>query len=145
MPATARLGPWLGSCAAILVSLLILGSYAGYRAQRLLEQQRISLDWQQLSLSPRGLRLEGFSLQQQGDSGHLQLLGSRLQLYWLASEGPRYRLVLEDPLLDWQAGQSAADQPAGDLRALLERLGTALPWLPRRIELRRAEAQLPSH
>lgn len=134
---------WLGSCAAILGLLLILGSYAGYRAQRLLEEQRISLDWQRLSLSPRGLRLEGFSLQQQGDSGHLQLLGSRLQLYWLASEGPRYRLQLEDPLLDWQAGRDDGRQPAVDLRALLDRLRSALPWLPRRIELQRAEAQLP--
>ncbi|MGQ7956667.1 intermembrane phospholipid transport protein YdbH family protein [Pseudomonas sp. SP16.1] len=133
---------WLGTCAAILISLLLLGSYAAYRAQRLLEEQRISLDWQQLSLSPRGLRLEGFSLRQQGESGHLQLLARHLQLYWLASEGPGYRLLMEEPLLDWQAEPNATDQP-GDLRALLERLGTALPWLPRRIELRRAEAQLP--
>ena len=31
---------WLGTCAAILISLLLLGSYAAYRAQRLLEEQR---------------------------------------------------------------------------------------------------------
>lgn len=133
---------WLGTCAAILGVLLVLGSYAGYRTQRLLDEQGIELDWQRLSLSPRGLRLDGLSLQQQGDAGRLTLLGGQAQLYWLAPEAPRYRLRLQDLQLDWQAADSPTAS-ASDPPQQLQRLAELLPWLPRRIELQAVHARLP--
>lgn len=135
---------WLGTCAGVLGVLLVLGSYAGYRVQRLLSEQGITLDWQALSLSPRGLRLDGFSLQQGGGDAGLQLHAGQLQLDWLASEAPRYRLRLQDLQLNWQPGPAdATAAPTGDLQALLARLDAALPWLPRRLELQAVQAQLP--
>ncbi|MGC7513005.1 hypothetical protein AB5N51_22595, partial [Xanthomonas citri pv. citri] len=111
--------------------------------QQLFEEQRIVLDWQRLSLSWRGLQFQDASLVQRSD-GELLVQSGQLQLYWLASEVPRYRLVAQDLRLSWQPAQGESESPSdSDLTGLLETLSNALPWLPRHIELRNAQAQLP--
>ncbi|CDM39726.1 intermembrane phospholipid transport protein YdbH family protein [Ectopseudomonas oleovorans] len=134
---------WLSTCVAILALLSLLACYVGYRVQQLFEEQRIVLDWQRLSLSWRGLQFQDASLVQRSD-GELLVQSGQLQLYWLASEVPRYRLVAQDLRLSWQPAQGESESPSdSDLTGLLETLSNALPWLPRHIELRNAQAQLP--
>lgn len=134
---------WLSTCVAILALLSLLACYVGYRMQHLLEQQHIELDWQRLGLSWRGLQFQGASLVQHRD-GELQVQSGQLRLYWLAREAPRYRLVAQDLRLSWQPtlGESESRNDS-DLTSLLQTLSNALPWLPRHIELRNAQAQLP--
>lgn len=134
---------WLSTCVAILALLSLLACYVGYRVQQLLEEQHIELDWQRLSLSWRGLQFQDASLVQRR-GGELLVQSGQLQLYWLASEAPRYRLVAQDLRLSWQPAQGESESPSdNDLSRLLQPLSNTLPWLPRHIELRNAQAQLP--
>lgn len=133
---------WLGSCAGILAVLLLLGSYAGYRVQRLLDEQGMTLDWQRLNLSLRGLQLDDLLLERHGDAP-LRLHAASLRLHWLATEAPRYRLLLQGLRLDWQPAEAAEDDADNDLAQTLRQLGEVLPWLPRRIELEDVQARLP--
>lgn len=136
---------WLSICVATLALLSLLVCYAGYRMQQLLEEQHIELDLQHLSLSWRGLQLQGVSLVQRR-SGELQMQAGQVRLYWLASEAPRYRLIAQDVRLSWQPAQAEAESPsANDPAGVLQSLTQALPWLPRRIEVHDAQAQLPCH
>ncbi|CAM3858789.1 intermembrane phospholipid transport protein YdbH family protein [Ectopseudomonas alcaliphila] len=134
---------WLSICVAILALLSLLACYVGYRVQQLLDEQHIELDWQRLSLSWRGLQLQDASLVQRR-GGELQVQSGALQLYWLASEAPRYRLVAQDLRLSWQPAQAESEGASdSDLAGLLKTLSNTLPWLPRRIELYDVHAQLP--
>lgn len=136
---------WLSICVATLALLSLLVCYAGYRMQQLLEEQHIELDWQHLSLSWRGLQLQGVSLVQRR-GGELQMQAGQVRLYWLASEAPRYRLTAQDVRLSWQPAQAEPEsQSANDPAGVLQSLTQALPWLPRRIEVHDAQAQLPCH
>ncbi|CAE6946101.1 DctA-YdbH domain-containing protein [Ectopseudomonas oleovorans] len=134
---------WASTCAAILALLSLLACYAGYRVQQLLAEQHIELDWQRLSLSWRGVRFSDASLTRRQDS-ELQLQADQVQLDWLASEAPRYRLLVQGLRADWQAPQAQQDSPDTDDPArTLRDLLAALPWLPRQISVREMAAQLP--
>ncbi|WP_296276542.1 intermembrane phospholipid transport protein YdbH family protein [Pseudomonas sp. UBA7530] len=134
---------WLSICIAILALLSLLAGYAGYRVQQLLEQQHIELDWQGFSLTWRGLQLHEVSLVQR-QQGELHAHARQLQLQWLASETPRYRLAAQGLRVEWLPAETAAQNPAdSDLDATLQTILDALPWLPRQIELRDVQAQLP--
>ncbi|MGG2396525.1 YdbH domain-containing protein [Pseudomonas sp. SH1-B] len=134
---------WLSICVALLMLLSLLICFSGYRLQQLLEEQRIELDWRSLSLSWRGVLLHDVSLTQRLE-GELHLQSEQLQLYWLASETPRYRALAQGLQLNWQPAQTNETQPhdngPGDA---LQSLAAALPWLPRQIEVRSATAHLP--
>ncbi|HBZ94304.1 MAG TPA: hypothetical protein DEO91_11575 [Pseudomonas sp.] len=133
---------WLSICIAILALLSLLAGYAGYRVQQLLEQQHVELDWQGFSLTWRGLQLHEVSLVRQ--QGELHAHARQLQLQWLASETPRYRLAAQGLRVEWLPAETAAQNPAdSDLDAPLQTILDALPWLPRQIELRDVQAQLP--
>ncbi|RRV25883.1 hypothetical protein EGJ23_14690 [Pseudomonas sp. o96-267] len=136
---------WLSICVATLAVLSLLACYAGYRVQQLLEEQHIALDWQRLSLSWRGVQLHDVRMTQR-QSGELRAQASQLQLEWLASEAPRYRLLAQGLQVAWQPAPAATQNQAdSDLGALVERTFKALPWLPRQIDVRDAHAQLPCH
>lgn len=134
---------WL-SIAAGLLALLLLGGFVSHQFKRLLNEQGIRLDWQALSLSPRGLQLSGFELQQSSTSGQLLIHSPSLRLDWLASAVPRYRLRAQGLQVDWQTAETPADiADNNDLQQQLQQLKTLLPWLPRQIELDQVKAQLP--
>ncbi|WP_275545895.1 MULTISPECIES: YdbH domain-containing protein [unclassified Pseudomonas] len=134
---------WLSICVAILALLSLLAGYAGYRVKQLLEAQHVELDWQGFSLTWRGLQLHEVSLVQR-QQGELHAHARQLQLQWLASETPRYRLAAQGLRVDWLPAETAAQNPAdSDLDVTLQTILDALPWLPRQIELRDVQAQLP--
>ena len=82
---------WLSICMALAALLSLLAGYASYRVQLLLDAQQAELDWQSFSVTWRGLQLHEVSLVQRR-SGELHARAEQLQLQWLASEAPRYRL-----------------------------------------------------
>ncbi|QNH07979.1 YdbH domain-containing protein [Pseudomonas sp. B11D7D] len=134
---------WLSICVATLAVLSLLVCYAGYRVQQLLEEQHVELDWQRLSLSWRGLQLHDVRLTQR-QGGELHAQASLLQLDWLASEAPRYRLLAQGLQVAWQPAPTEPQKSDdSDLGALFERALNTLPWLPRQIDVRDAQAQLP--
>ncbi len=134
---------WLSICMALAVLLSLLACYAIYRVQQLLDEQLVELDWQGFSLSWRGLQLHEVSLVQR-DQGELHAHAKQLHLQWLASEAPRYRLAVQGLRVDWLAADSEARSPTDSgLDATVQTISNALPWLPRRIELRDLHAQLP--
>ncbi|WP_061241261.1 YdbH domain-containing protein [Ectopseudomonas composti] len=136
---------WLSICVATLALPSLLIGYASYRVQQLLKEQHIELDWQRLSLSWRGVQLHDLRLTQR-QGGELHAQASQLQLDWLASETPRYRLAVQSLQIDWQPA-STATQPSteSDLDALFQSVLDTLPWLPRQIDLRDTQARLPCH
>ncbi|MGN0924880.1 YdbH domain-containing protein [Ectopseudomonas mendocina] len=134
---------WLSICIAIPALLSLLAGYVGYRVQQLLEEQHIELDWQGFTLTWRGLQLHEVTLIQR-NQGELQAHAKQLQLLWLANEAPRYRLTAQALRVDWLPADSQAQPPADSrLGANLRTMLNALPWLPRQIELRDVQAQLP--
>ena len=136
---------WLSICVATLVLLSLLIGYASYRVQQLLEEHHIELDWQRLSLSWRGVQLHDVRLTQRR-GGELHAQASELQLDWLASETPRYRLAVQDLQINWQPASTATQQPTeNDLDTLFQSVLNVLPWLPQQIDLSDIQAQLPCH
>ena len=134
---------WLSICVAIMAVLSLLTGYAGYRMQQLLDEQHIELDWQGFSLTWRGLQLHEVSLVQR-HKGELHAHARQLQLQWLARETPRYRLAVRALRVDWLPTQTEAQHSTdSDLDASLQAVLNALPWLPRQIELRDIQVQLP--
>lgn len=136
---------WLSTGIATLAVLSLLICYAGYRVQQLLEEQHIELDWHRSSLSWRGLQLHDVSLtQHQGGELHAQV--KQLQLFWLASEAPRYRLVAQGLQVTWQPAPAEVENSAdSDFSALFNNALNTLPWLPRQIDVQDAHAQLPCY
>lgn len=136
---------WLSIGIATLAVLSLLICYAGYRVQQLLEEQHIELDWHRSNLSWRGLKLHDVSLtQHQGGELHAQV--KQLQLFWLASEAPRYRLVAQGLQVTWQPAPAEVENSAdSDFSALFSNALNTLPWLPRQIDVQDAHAQLPCH
>lgn len=136
---------WLSIGIATLAVLSLLICYAGYRVQQLLEEQHIELDWHRSSLSWRGLQLHDVSLtQHQGGELHAQV--KQLQLFWLASEAPRYRLVAQGLQVTWQPAPAEVENSAdSDFSALFNNALNTLPWLPRQIDVQDAHAQLPCY
>lgn len=136
---------WLSIGIATLAVLSLLICYAGYRVQQLLEEQHIELDWHRLSLSWRGLQLHDVSLtQHQGGELHAQV--KQLQLFWLASEAPRYRLVAQGLQMTWQPAPAEVQNSAdSDFSALFSNALNTLPWLPRQIDVQDAHVQLPCY
>lgn len=135
---------WLKVGLGFLALLLSLCGYAGYQAHRLLSEQGIRVDWQALSLSPRGLQLNEFELEQTSEAGHLLVHSQHLRLDWLASTAPRYRLSAQGLQLNWQPVETTVeDAPATDLRQQLQQLADLLPWLPHQIDVQALQAQLP--
>lgn len=134
---------WLSLCVAILAVLALLAGYAGYRVQQVLDEQHVELDWQDFSLTWRGLLLHQASLVQR-HQGELHVQAGQLQLQWLASEAPHYRLTAQGVRMDWRPEDTEAESPAdSDLGASLQTVLNALHWLPGQIELRDIRAQLP--
>ncbi|GIZ11240.1 YdbH domain-containing protein [Pseudomonas sp. NCCP-436] len=134
---------WLSVCIAIPALLLLLAGYIGHRLQQMLLEQHMALDWQRLTLSWRGVQLHEASLVQRSE-GELQAHADRLELYWLATGSPRYRVHIHNLQLHWQPAPDetrTASSPDTDLRPILD----TLPWLPRQIDVSNAEALLPCH
>src|SRR5690606_12821233 len=102
---------WLSLCVAILAVLALLAGYAGYRLQRALDEQHVELDWQDISLTWRGLLLHEASLVQR-HQGELHVQAGQLQLQWLASEAPHYRLTAQSVRMDWRPEDTEAQSPA---------------------------------
>lgn len=134
---------WLSICIAIPAALSLLAGYAGYRVQQLLEEQHIELDWQSLSLTWRGLQLHEVSLVQR-HQGEFHAQARQLQLQWLASEAPHYRLTGQGLRVDWLPADSEAQNATdSELDATFRSVLNTLPWLPRQIELGDIQARLP--
>jgi len=134
---------WLSICMALAALLSLLAGYASYRVQLLLDAQQAELDWQSFSVTWRGLQLHEVSLVQRR-SGELHARAEQLQLQWLASEAPRYRLSAQGLQVDWLPADQAANTPSdSDLSASLQAVLNTLPWLPRLIELGDVQLQLP--
>lgn len=126
---------WLRSLAGLLVMLVGLGSYAGYRLQRLLDEQGLQLDWRSLGPTLHGVRMHDLTLRRLDGSLQVHAGQAQWQLW------PRSRLLLDDLQLDLQP---ASPQRQDSSTALdWQSLGKALAWLPSQIQLQRITALLP--
>lgn len=126
---------WLSGLAGLLIMLVGLGSYAGYRLQCLLDEQGLQLDWRSLGPTLHGLQAQDLTLRRQDGSLQMQAGQAQLQLW------PHSRLLLDDLQLDLQTNSPQADDShhSADWPALAE----TLAWLPSQIQLQRFTAHLP--
>ncbi|MDF3932488.1 YdbH domain-containing protein [Pseudomonas citronellolis] len=128
---------------ALLLALLAV--LAGQAWQRLLAEQGISaIEWQGPGLSRDGLRLQQLDVRQEKSASHMEIHAEGLSLGWPRRIDGRWRLGAVElqrlRLAAWPDTAAPAEQGGWPDP---ERVGLWLGLLPQRIELPRAELELP--